>query len=109
MAAVYSFHTDLAQKIVERTMDIIHCNVNIMDATGRIIASGDQARIGSTHDGALLALSQGQPVDIDEHTKHLRGVKPGINLPLRLDGEIVGVIGLTGDPLHLKSLANWCV
>ena len=106
MAAVYSFHTDLAQKIVERTMDIIHCNVNIMDATGRIIASGDQARIGSTHDGALLALSQGQPVDIDEHTKHLRGVKPGINLPLRLDGEIVGVIGLTGDPLHLKEFGK---
>lgn len=106
MASVYSFTTDLAQKIVERTMDIIGCNVNIMDAKGRIIASGDEGRIGKTHDGALLALSQGRSVDIDEHTKNLHGVKPGINLPLRLDGETVGVIGLTGNPGHLKEFGR---
>lgn len=35
-------------------------------------------------------------------TRHLQGVKPGINLPLRIDGEIVGVIGLTGNPRQLR-------
>ena len=106
MASVYSLTTDLAQKIVEHTMDIIGCNVNIMDAKGRIIAGGDEGRIGKTHDGALLALSQGRSVDIDEHTKNLYGVKPGTNLPLRLDGETVGVIGLTGNSRHLKEFGR---
>ncbi|PSJ80605.1 CdaR family transcriptional regulator [Neisseria iguanae] len=103
----YSLDKKLAQQIVERTMDIIGCNVNIMDAKGRIIASGDEERIGETHDGALLALSQERTVDIDEQiTKNLHGVRPGINLPLRLDGETVGVIGLTGDPHNLREFGR---
>ncbi|ASK26636.1 CdaR family transcriptional regulator [Neisseria chenwenguii] len=106
MTSLYSFDSKLAQKIVERTMSIIGCNINIMDANGTIIASGDEERIGQIHDGALLALSQERTVDIDEHTKNLHGVRPGINLPLRLDGEAVGVIGLTGNPLHLKEFGK---
>ncbi|UMX64183.1 hypothetical protein MJ588_05605 [Klebsiella pneumoniae] len=44
--------------------------------------------------------SQGRVVDIDDTVaRHLHGVRQGINLPLRLEGEIVGVIsGLTGEP-----------
>ncbi|WP_269768583.1 sugar diacid recognition domain-containing protein [Neisseria weixii] len=105
--SVYSLDKNLAQQIVERTMDIIGCNINIMDAKGRIIASGDEERIGETHDGALLALSQERTVDIDEQiTKNLHGVRPGINLPLRLDGETVGVIGLTGEPDNLREFGR---
>ncbi len=29
-------------------------------------------------------------------------MRQGINLPLRLEGEIVGVIGLTGEPENLR-------
>ncbi|PIJ49872.1 carbohydrate diacid regulon transcriptional regulator CdaR [Erwinia sp. OLTSP20] len=100
-----SDHLDarLAQDIVARTMQIIDSNVNVMDARGRIICSGDSERIGELHEGALLALSQGRVVDIDEAVvRHLHGVRPGINLPMRLDGDIVGVIGLTGDPARLR-------
>lgn len=101
--SVYLLDAKLAQKIVQRTMDIIDCNINIMDAKGKIIASGDVNRIGEVHDGALLALSQGRIVDINEAVIHsLHGVRPGINLPLRVDGQIIGVIGLTGEPTSLK-------
>ena len=93
----------LAQEIVARTMQIIDSNVNVMDARGRIIGSGDRERIGELHEGALLALSQARTVDIDEAVaKHLHGVRPGVNLPMRIDGEIVGVIGLTGEPGSLR-------
>lgn len=100
-----NYHLDarLAQDIVARTMKIIDSNVNVMDARGRIIGSGDRERIGELHEGALLALSQARVVDIDEAVaRHLHGVRPGINLPLRIGGEIVGVIGLTGDPVSLR-------
>lgn len=51
------------------------------------------------HEGALLALSHGRMVEIDSDlVKHLQGVKPGVNLPMRIDGQIVGIIGLTGEP-----------
>lgn len=47
------------------TMRIIDNNINVMDARGRIIGSGDRERIGELHEGALLVLSQGRVVDID--------------------------------------------
>ncbi|MCX8957769.1 CdaR family transcriptional regulator [Erwinia psidii] len=101
--ATYHLDPRLAQDIVARTMRIIDSNINVMDARGRIIGSGDRERIGELHEGALLALSQGRVVDINEAVaKHLHGVKPGVNLPLRIDGEIVGVIGLTGEPEALR-------
>ena len=59
-----------------RTMKIIDSNVNVMDARGRIIGSGDRERIGELHEGALLALSQARVVDIDEAVaRHLHGVR----------------------------------
>jgi carbohydrate diacid regulator len=99
----YTFDAKLAQQIVERTMQIIDSNVNVMDARGQIIGSGDAQRLGELHEGALLAISQERIVDIDEGVaRHLHGVRPGINLPLRIDGAIVGVVGLTGNPLQLR-------
>ena len=93
--AGWHLDTKMAQDIVARTMRIIDTNINVMDARGRIIGSGDRERIGELHEGALLVLSQGRVVDIDDAVaKHLHGVRQGINLPLRLEGEIVGVIGL---------------
>ncbi|KAA8995506.1 CdaR family transcriptional regulator [Affinibrenneria salicis] len=101
--AVYHLDARLAQDIVARTMKIIDSNINVMDAHGKIIGSGDPERLGALHEGALLALSQGRVVDIDDGVaRHLHGVRPGVNLPLRLDGEIVGVIGLTGNPGQLR-------
>lgn len=101
--ATYHLDARLAQEIVSRTMQIINSNINVMDARGRIIGSGDQERIGELHEGALLVLSQARIVDIDEGVaQHLHGVRPGVNLPLKIDGTIVGVIGLTGNPRQLR-------
>ncbi len=101
--AAYHLDAKLAQKIVARTMQIIDSNVNVMDSRGRIIGSGDDQRLGELHEGALLAISQKRIVDIDDGVaRHLHGVRPGINLPLRIDGDIVGVIGLTGNPMQLR-------
>ena len=58
----YSLTPKLAQQIVERTMKIIDCNINVMDANGCIIGSGDLERIGEVHEGAMLAISQKRTV-----------------------------------------------
>jgi len=101
--ATYDFDPRLAQDIVDRTMGIIDSNVNVMDGRGRIIGSGTPERLGELHEGALLVITQGRIVDIDDAmTRHLHGVRPGVNLPLHIDGTIVGVVGLTGDPSTLR-------
>lgn len=93
----------LAQEIVTRTMRIIDYNVNVMDANGIIVGSGEPSRIGELHEGAQQALLQGKTVEVDDAmTDRLRGARPGINLPLRLEGQIVGVVGLTGKPSQVR-------
>lgn len=89
----------LAQDIVDRTMKIIPFNVNVMDGRGIILGSGERSRIGELHSGALLALAQNRAVEIDAATSRtLHGVKPGVNIPLTVRGQICGVVGLTGEP-----------
>jgi len=97
----------LAQEIVERTMKIIPFNVNVMDVRGIIVGSGEPSRIGNLHDGAQLVLAQRRTVEIDSaSTRKLHGVKPGVNLPLTVRGQICGVIGLTGKPEAVRQMGE---
>jgi carbohydrate diacid regulator len=43
--AGWHLDTKMAQDIVARTMRIIDTNINVMDARGRIIGSGDRERL----------------------------------------------------------------
>ncbi len=97
----------LAQDIVDRTMRIIPFNVNVMDGRGIILGSGETSRIGELHSGALLALAQNRTVEIDAATSRtLRGVKPGVNIPLTVRGQICGVVGLTGEPATVRQFGE---
>ena len=88
-------------------MQILHTNVNVMDERGLIIASGEAARIGTRHEGALLVLAQGRAVEIDEAVaSRLHDTRPGINLPLRAEGRVVGVVGLSGAPEAIRQHAE---
>ncbi|WDC84781.1 sugar diacid recognition domain-containing protein [Caloramator sp. mosi_1] len=64
------------QKIVNRLMSILGKNINIMDVDGVIIASGDENRIGTLHEGAKEAANRKEEVIIDDDNKNLyRGSK----------------------------------
>lgn len=97
----------LAQQIVDRTMAIIDNNINVMNQAGIIIASGDKQRIGELHDGALLALKRKDTVEVTRQSSDaLKGVKQGVNLLLKHNDDIIGVVGITGDPVTLKNYAR---
>ncbi len=94
----------IARQIVERTMKIIHYSVNVMDEQGRIIGSGDPVRINQRHDGAILAINDNRVVEIDQATANqLKGVKPGINLPIIFHHQVIGVIGISGVPEAVRN------
>lgn len=100
----------MAQKIVDRAMKITGVNVNVMDHRGVIIGSGDPRRIDKLHEGALHVLSSQSEVDIDRDQEgRLSGVRGGVNLPIRSSGDIIGVVGITGEPEEVRRYADLVV
>ena len=96
-----------ARQIVQRAMGIISHSVNVMDSNGVIIASGNSQRLFQRHEGAVLALAENRVVEIDRATaEHLKGVRPGINLPFSFRNQRVGVIGISGEPAEVRAYAE---
>lgn len=96
---------DLAQKVVDTIAPTINRHVNIMNSHGIIIASSDQSRVGSHHEGSLEAIRSNRIVDI-EQTNAAAGTQPGVNAPLVLNEQLCGVVGVTGAPHEVRPLAN---
>lgn len=85
----------LAQDIVESMKSIIHQDINFISKDGLILASTDKNRIGDIHGGARKVLKTNQPLII-EYDGQYKSTRQGINLPIFLEHEIIGVIGITG-------------
>ncbi|MDW7673435.1 MAG: sugar diacid recognition domain-containing protein [Bacillota bacterium] len=95
---------DIAQSIVERTMKLLNYNINIMDEKGIIVGSGDSSRLNTYHRGAEKVLKENKEVIIStDNLGELAGSRPGVNLPIRFDGEVVGVVGITGNPNNVST------
>jgi carbohydrate diacid regulator len=86
-----------AMQMVEELSAIINQHINLIDKDGTIIASTDKSRIGSCHMGAKRMIDDGLPYLIIESDTEYIGSKKGVNLPIVVDEEIVGIIGITGD------------
>lgn len=88
---------ETAQEIVEEIGREIRAHINLMDEQGYIIASTDDARIGNLHEGARRIIQNHLPeLYITEEMENSM-TKKGINLPLVVEDNVVGVVGITGD------------
>ncbi len=97
----------LAQLIVDRAMAILPHNINVMDEQGMIIGTGDPQRLHTRHEGAQLVLANRRVVEIDgQAAACLRGVRPGVNLPLFHAERLIGVLGITGEPDLVRPYAE---
>lgn len=89
----------LAVNIVKEVRKLIGEDIIVVNTEGIIIASTDQKRIGDFHEGAQIASQQKQKFIITKRDqKLLKGVKAGINFPIFFQHDVIGVIGITGDP-----------
>ncbi|WP_249963598.1 CdaR family transcriptional regulator [Histophilus somni] len=95
----------LAQNIVQRTNRVLHKPINVMNETGIIIASSNPHRLQQRHIGAIYPIRHNQTIEINQELaeKWLFEVQPGINLPISYLGEILGVVGISGDPDTVRS------
>ena len=98
----------LAQDFVEATSLLVgQRTINIMDQKGIIIASTEKHRIGDFHQGAAEVLEIGKPVLIKiEDLPRYPGTKEGYNMPIFLNEEIIGVVGIFGCEEEVQSIAN---
>lgn len=96
----------MADSIVREIGREIELNINFMDHTGRIIAAKDPTRIGMLHHGAQRIIAE----ELDELTITAEmatlTTREGINLPILVYDEVVGVIGITGPVGTVKGYGN---
>ncbi|WP_166667205.1 CdaR family transcriptional regulator [Companilactobacillus nuruki] len=95
---------NLAQSIVDKMMESVPYNINMMNEKGYIIASGNKARINTLHIGAIDTIQSGKTKPMIE--SYGKFGQPGVNIPVEFNGQTIGVIGITGDPKKVTPLAS---
>lgn len=93
-----------AQQIVETVKDVCGCNVNFILPTGKILASTDPDRVGDYHEIGHRAALEGRMLEVTKDSSS-PGSRRGVNLPFSYRGEMVAVIGITGDPDQVRRYA----
>lgn len=95
--------TVLAQQIAGETTEAIGHNVIITDDRGIVIGSGDTARIGTEHEASHEVIATRESAWHDpQQAAAMRGVLPGMTLPLVIGDEVVGTVGITGSPRQVR-------
>ena len=86
-----------ARQIVEAVQDVCGYDINFINPDGRIFESTNPARVGSFHEAGREAAKTGKTIEVTASDAYF-GAQPGVNIPLSHAGEVVAVIGITGDP-----------
>lgn len=86
-----------AQTIVDEIGKEIGEHLNFMDQEGIIIASTDAARIGTRHEGARRIILEKLAYLYVSKEMETATTRMGVNLPIVINEEIIGIIGITGE------------
>ncbi|MFS0821664.1 CdaR family transcriptional regulator [Bacillus sp. 1P02SD] len=90
---------EIADKIVQQTIKRLGRNINIIDTNGIILSSGERARIGTFHKGGHKVIETGEKLYLaKQDIENYQGALPGINLPIKFQNEVIGVVGISGAP-----------
>jgi carbohydrate diacid regulator len=93
----------LAQQIAAEITDVIGFNVLITDATGTVVGSGDESRIGQFHEASIDVIRGRRMIaHTADDVRDLVGSLPGVTIPLVIDDDVVGTIGLSGSPEQVE-------
>ena len=94
----------LARQIVDSVKDVCGYDINFINPAGIIRTSTDDSRIGTYHEIGHTAAKTGQVIEVYPGEQY-RGTQPGVNIPLSHEGDILCVIGITGNPEEVRRFA----
>lgn len=93
--------------LVQEMNKLINEDIIITNEGGVIVASTIASRIGDYHEGAELAMKNRTSIVMTkELTETLQGVRRGIVLPIIIEGQPIGVLGITGNPNIVEPYAR---
>lgn len=87
----------LADNIVKEMKDIISFDLNFMDISGKIIASTDINRIGQVNMASFESMKVNKSIVVNYDGEY-ENAKKGINIPVNFESNVIGTIGITGEP-----------
>lgn len=94
----------VAQQIVETVKDVCGHDINYIDPNGIIFASTDPERIGTYHEIGRQVVQIKQTIEVTTDDEY-KGTHKGVNIPFLHHGEVIAVIGITGDPDEVRKYA----
>lgn len=98
---------ELAGEIADETTRILGHNVLITDENAQVIGSGDVSRVGTIHEASVAVVKTGVAASHNAaEAAALVGVRPGITMPIVLDGVVIGTVGITGSPAQVAKLGR---
>ncbi len=102
----YTITKELSDRVVGIVHGITGGDVNIMTGEGRIISSADPARVGSIHEGGARIMKKevGEIAITPAMAKEIQGAKAGYNGGIYYKKQLIGCIGIGGDPELVKPL-----
>ncbi len=92
-----------ARIIVENLKKIIDYDINIINKEGIIVDSTNFVRINTPHQGGKKAIITRETVEININNKF---EKKGINIPIEFENEVIGAVGITGEPNELRNFGK---
>ena len=93
----------LAQQIANEITDVIGHNVLITDEAGIVVGSGDESRVGQFHEASVDVIrARRMMAHSSDDVRDLVGTLPGVTIPLIVDGDVVGTVGLSGAPAEVE-------
>jgi carbohydrate diacid regulator len=91
------------QSIAETASNIIGYSILLTGNDGIVLGSSDPDRVGTLHEASLEAIRSGCQVFHDEQqAKAYQGTRPGTTIPIIINDEVVGSIGITGRPEEIS-------
>ena len=99
----------IANKVIEFIFNATGRHSIICNKDGVIVAAKVTSRIGDVHHGARQMLREGLPhamITPEEEKACCGRMKAGCNLPIWHNGELLGSIGITGDPERTEPLTR---
>lgn len=106
MASSKLLNKILCDKIVQSASLTIGHGVLITDDHGYVISSSNPNRVGTFHEASIEVLESKQNAYHDRiAAQALAGTEPGMTIPITIDSNAIGTIGITGLPHEISQYA----
>lgn len=93
----------LAQEIAQETAAVTNLGILVTDPEGIVLGSSDPKRVGSFHEASVdVVRTRESATHTPEEAKALRGVLPGMTLPIIVGDTVLGTVGISGVPARVR-------